>query len=154
MRVSEQGRNLASRKIWVVLQLRVPFRVLFIRVPYYIGDPKRDPNFDNYPYGLFHIVLRGSFLQDLPATTRLRLMVEGAGFDLLELGCVRAVRVRACQPYQTITPRSFQFGDAVVAGPFSSSTAGLRLSELRPKSLNPKSLTLQNPKPRTANPKP
>ena len=28
--------------------MRVPFRVLFIRVPYYIGDPERDPNFENY----------------------------------------------------------------------------------------------------------
>ena len=27
----------------------VPFRVLFIRVPYYIGDRKRDPTFE-YPY--------------------------------------------------------------------------------------------------------
>ena len=24
--------------------------VLFIRVPYYIGDPKRDPNLENYPH--------------------------------------------------------------------------------------------------------
>ena len=24
--------------------------VLFIRVPYYLGDLKRDPNLDNYPY--------------------------------------------------------------------------------------------------------
>ena len=27
-----------------------PFRVLFIRVPYYIGDLERDPNLENYPY--------------------------------------------------------------------------------------------------------
>ena len=26
------------------------FKVLFIRVPYYIGDLKRDPNLENYPY--------------------------------------------------------------------------------------------------------
>ena len=25
-------------------------RVLFIRVPYYIGDLERDPNLENYPY--------------------------------------------------------------------------------------------------------
>ena len=35
--------------MWVVLQSRVPFRLLFIRVPYYIGDLKRDPNLENYP---------------------------------------------------------------------------------------------------------
>ena len=29
--------------------MRVPFRVLFIRVPYYIGDLKRDPNIEAYP---------------------------------------------------------------------------------------------------------
>ena len=28
--------------------MRVPFRVLFIRVPYYVGDPERDPNLENY----------------------------------------------------------------------------------------------------------
>ena len=30
----------ASITIWVVLQSRVPFGVLVIRVPYYIGDLK------------------------------------------------------------------------------------------------------------------
>ena len=29
--------------IWVILSIRVPLRVRFIRVPYYIGDPKMDP---------------------------------------------------------------------------------------------------------------
>ena len=29
----------------------VPFRVIFIRVPYKIGDLKRDPNLENYPCG-------------------------------------------------------------------------------------------------------
>ena len=38
------------RAIWVGFENRVPFRVLFIRVPNYIGDPKRDPNLENYPY--------------------------------------------------------------------------------------------------------
>ena len=34
----------------VVFQVRVPFRVLFfIRAPYPLGDPKRDPNLENYP---------------------------------------------------------------------------------------------------------
>ena len=32
------------------LKLGSQFRVLFIRVPYYIGDMKRDPNSENYPY--------------------------------------------------------------------------------------------------------
>ena len=35
---------------WVVFQNRVPFTVLFVRVPYYIGDLKGDPNLENYPY--------------------------------------------------------------------------------------------------------
>ena len=34
----------------VGLKSSVPFGVLVIRVPYYIGDPKRDPNLENYPY--------------------------------------------------------------------------------------------------------
>ena len=37
--------------IWAVLENRVSFRVLFIRVPYYIEDSQRDPNLENYPYG-------------------------------------------------------------------------------------------------------
>ena len=36
--------------IWVVLEIRVPFRVLFISLPYYIGDLNRNPNLENYPY--------------------------------------------------------------------------------------------------------
>ena len=35
--------------MWVVLQIRVPFRVLSLRVSYDIGDPNRDPNIENYP---------------------------------------------------------------------------------------------------------
>ena len=35
--------------MWVVFQIRVPLGSLFIRVPYYIGDPKRDPDLENYP---------------------------------------------------------------------------------------------------------
>ena len=27
-----------------------PFRVLFVKVPYYIGVPKRDPTLENYPH--------------------------------------------------------------------------------------------------------
>ena len=35
----------------LVLQIRVPFRVLFfIRVPYYIGDLERGPNLENSPF--------------------------------------------------------------------------------------------------------
>ena len=29
-------------------KIRVPFGVLFIRVPYYVGDLKRDPGLENY----------------------------------------------------------------------------------------------------------
>ena len=36
--------------IWVVLEIRVPLRVLLLRVPYYILDLKRDLNLWNYPY--------------------------------------------------------------------------------------------------------
>ena len=36
--------------IWVVVQIRVPFTILFIRVPYCFGDLKRDLNLENYPY--------------------------------------------------------------------------------------------------------
>ena len=39
-----------SISIWVVLQIRIPFKLPFIRVPHYIGDLKRDPNLENYPY--------------------------------------------------------------------------------------------------------
>ena len=35
---------------WVVFENLVPFRVLYTRVPYYIGDLKRDLNLENYPY--------------------------------------------------------------------------------------------------------
>ena len=38
--------------IWVVLESRVPFRVLFIRVPYCIGDHSGDPTLENYAYGI------------------------------------------------------------------------------------------------------
>ena len=44
---------------WLVLQIRVPFRVLFLGVPYYCGDLHRDPNsrsgdrgFNKYKFGL------------------------------------------------------------------------------------------------------
>ena len=36
---------------WLVLKSRVQFRVLFIRVPFYIGDLNRTPHLENYPYG-------------------------------------------------------------------------------------------------------
>ena len=32
------------------LKIRVPFWVPCIRVPYYVGDLKRDPNLSNSPY--------------------------------------------------------------------------------------------------------
>ena len=38
--------------IRVVLQSRVLFRVLLLRMPYYFGDLKRDPDLENHPHGL------------------------------------------------------------------------------------------------------
>ena len=38
-----------SSIMWVVVEITVPFGVLFIWVPYYVGDLKRDPNLENYP---------------------------------------------------------------------------------------------------------
>ena len=35
--------------VCVVLQISDPFRVHFIRVPYYFGDLTRDPKLKNYP---------------------------------------------------------------------------------------------------------
>ena len=35
-------------QLWVVL-IRVPFRVVAIRVPCYLGDLNKDPNIGNYP---------------------------------------------------------------------------------------------------------
>ena len=37
------------RPMWVVLYIRVPVRVPFIRVPYDVGDPKRGPEFRELP---------------------------------------------------------------------------------------------------------
>ena len=36
-------RSLRESSMWVVLHMRVRFRVVFIRVPYYRGDLKRGP---------------------------------------------------------------------------------------------------------------
>ena len=49
-----------SRLKWVVLYIRFLFKVPFIRVPYYVGDLKRDPNLGNYPNkGLLGYMLYG-----------------------------------------------------------------------------------------------
>ena len=51
--IKDLGRS--SLKAWAdfhmgsSLNWGTPFRVLFIRAPYYIGDPKRDPNFRGLP---------------------------------------------------------------------------------------------------------
>ena len=37
---------------WVVLELRVHFGVLLIRVRYYSGDLKRGPSLENDSYGV------------------------------------------------------------------------------------------------------
>ena len=43
---------------WVVLYIRVPFKVLFTRVPYYLGDPKRDPiSLEEYPLIYIYIYI-------------------------------------------------------------------------------------------------
>ena len=41
------GRGMLEE--WVVFYIRVPLRVVFRRVPYHLGDPKKDPNLENYP---------------------------------------------------------------------------------------------------------
>ena len=33
---------------WVILEIRVPFRVLFTRAPYYVWELKGHPNLENY----------------------------------------------------------------------------------------------------------
>ena len=42
--VSRDGTNMGSSLNFG------PFGVLFIRMPYYIGDLKRDPTLENYPF--------------------------------------------------------------------------------------------------------
>ena len=46
-----------------------PFRVLFIRVPYFVEDPKRDPNLENHPYTLNCRKLLGSYKGPTNSTT-------------------------------------------------------------------------------------
>ena len=61
--------------------MRVPFRVLFIRVPYYIGDLKRDPNLENYPSMRVHVKNRNKgpgFLNQVPTVSLKKSL--GAGF--------------------------------------------------------------------------
>ena len=45
-----QGFGFKGSGFLVVCYTRVPFGVLFIWVPYYLGDPERDPKLENYPY--------------------------------------------------------------------------------------------------------
>ena len=49
----ENKQGLPIGSIWVVFKMRVPFRVVIIRVPYYIVDLKRDPNLESYPYSSY-----------------------------------------------------------------------------------------------------
>ena len=35
--------------MWLVLEIRIPFKVLLVRGPYYIGDLKRDTSLENCP---------------------------------------------------------------------------------------------------------
>ena len=46
------GARLCADTIRAFFSIKVPLGVLCIRAPYYIGDPKRDPNLENYPCGL------------------------------------------------------------------------------------------------------
>ena len=55
----KRGRKRAGRMLrglrmyrWVILQMTVPFRIFFTRLPHYFGDRKRDPNSANYPSSL------------------------------------------------------------------------------------------------------
>ena len=51
--------------IWVVLSIRALFRVLFIRVSYYVADLKGDPNLENY---LSVVKFCGAVLSPCPQT--------------------------------------------------------------------------------------
>ena len=41
--------------LWVVPQIRIHLRVLVIRVPFYSGDLKKDPNSENYSFIARHL---------------------------------------------------------------------------------------------------
>ena len=45
LRVYVEGLREVGLRIGGSFEIRVPFGVLFTRVPYYIGDLRRDPNF-------------------------------------------------------------------------------------------------------------
>ena len=59
-------RFVCSTDTWVVFQTRVPFGVLCIRVLYYVGNPKRDPNLENYPHTPFMFSLNPQPLNSKP----------------------------------------------------------------------------------------
>ena len=45
--------------IWVVVKIKVPFGSLIQYGTYYLGYPKRDPNFDNYLNGTWYFPCQG-----------------------------------------------------------------------------------------------
>ena len=42
------GEDAAEDKIWVVLQIRIPFGVVVLREPYYFGNLKKGPQFRDH----------------------------------------------------------------------------------------------------------
>ena len=71
-------------KIPVALKISGPFRVLFIRVPYYlIGDLRREPkSIEYYPCRVLGIVFRPVGLGSRPPRPR----VYGKGFRVSSIG--------------------------------------------------------------------
>ena len=61
--------------------------VLTARVPPYIGDPKRDPNVERYPYVVSFKNVKGARLPGLESQISLRVRVLGSCFA--ELECVK-----------------------------------------------------------------
>ena len=50
LRATSRESRAATKTTWVALKISVPIGSLFIRVPYYTRDLKRDPNLENYPH--------------------------------------------------------------------------------------------------------
>ena len=61
-------------EIWVVSETRVPLfeGPFFMRVPHYLGDLDRDPNFDTYPHSC-----KGKLVRDEPIGPELRVQSLG-----------------------------------------------------------------------------
>ena len=62
-------KSKVQEHVWVVVKIRVHFRVLLVRVPYYIGDIKRDLTLENCPHvrqHLTHLKPNSAALRPLP----------------------------------------------------------------------------------------